>query len=91
MKKPIVAVFDFDGTLTYADSFLPFLREASNRTTFVIEMLRAIPACLAFFLVGLSRQQLKQRLIRRFLCGKSSDELRRIGDRYCADRLRKLL
>ena len=89
--KPTVAVFDFDGTITYADSFVPFLREASGRAIFVIKLILLGPIliCGAFGFIG--RKRLKEHLIRSFLSGKTITTLQIIGERFCANRLQCLL
>ncbi|MGB3298801.1 MAG: hypothetical protein WBA76_11070, partial [Phormidesmis sp.] len=37
---PTVAVFDFDGTLTLRDSFLPFLRAIAGRQRYWLGLLK---------------------------------------------------
>ncbi|EHS33029.1 hypothetical protein O1O_29079, partial [Pseudomonas aeruginosa MPAO1/P1] len=43
-----LSVFDFDGTLTYRDSFVPFLRFAFGNRGFVRRMLRMAGPSLAY-------------------------------------------
>lgn len=43
-----VAFFDFDGTLTRGDSLIPFLSMVRGRTRFVLDLLVAFPALVAY-------------------------------------------
>ncbi len=71
MNKPVVAAFDFDGTLSRGDSFLPFLREFAGTAHFMRKMLGLSPNLLAYLLGGMSNHDIKNRLLRQFLRGKS--------------------
>lgn len=87
----IIAAFDFDGTLTYRDSFLPFLNFVVGST------LKRKNLCLESFhffqyLLGyLSRQQLKEALLTRFLKGKGRREMKMYAERYAKEFLPTLL
>ncbi len=82
-----LAVFDFDGTLTYADSLLPFFRETAGRlgAWAGFGLLSPVLGALAFRLCG--NQAAKERFVRWFLAGKSSKELAALGSRFAAGRL----
>lgn len=58
-----LSVFDFDGTLTYRDSFVPFLRFAFGNRVFVRRMLRMAGPSLAYLCRRIDRDDLKARLI----------------------------
>ncbi|VFT57563.1 putative phosphatase [Pseudomonas aeruginosa] len=58
-----LSVFDFDGTLTYRDSFVPFLRFAFGNRVFVRRMLRMAGPSLAYLCRRIGRDDLKARLI----------------------------
>lgn len=62
-----LSVFDFDGTLTYRDSFVPFLRFAFGNRVFVRRMLRMAGPSLAYLCRRIGRDDLKARLIATFL------------------------
>jgi phosphatidylglycerophosphatase C len=66
---PVLSVFDFDGTLTRRDSFVPFLMFAFGKRAFVLGMLRMLPALLRYVRKGMNRDQLKAALIASFLKG----------------------
>jgi HAD superfamily hydrolase (TIGR01490 family) len=73
--KPVVAVFDFDGTLTYADSFVPFLRESSGFAKFWSGLLVLSPVTLAHALGLVSNSRAKERFIRHFFAGWTAERL----------------
>lgn len=76
---PVVAAFDFDGTLTYRDSLLPFMIfvRGKMRSTFYISL--EIPRLLGFVLKMVSRQEAKEALLSRFFGGENIESLRRWG------------
>lgn len=67
--KPILAVFDFDGTLTKHDSFVPFLRFAFGNITFALKMISLAAPSLLYLCKSLTRDALKEKLIATFLTG----------------------
>lgn len=82
-SKPVLSVFDFDGTLTYRDSFTLFLRVKLGFPRFIAGMAGlAIPATQ--HLLGIkNRDELKEDLIRNFLTGFSVAELGHLSDDFC--------
>lgn len=82
-NKPVLSVFDFDGTLTYRDSFTLFLRTEFGIRTYAIGLLRMALPSLKFLLGISSRDELKQRLINTFLCGISADSLAQLAEDFC--------
>jgi phosphatidylglycerophosphatase C len=72
-KETLVA-FDFDGTLTWRDSFMAFLRWRAGPARFALGMARLAPASLAY-LVHRDRGRLKMAATREFLGGATLDEI----------------
>jgi len=69
---PQVALFDLDGTLTWKDTLLPFLRGYLARYPARVLRLWRVPLALAGYVVGVSdRGVLKSRLIRAVMGGES--------------------
>lgn len=64
---PVLSVFDFDGTLTYRDSFMPFLLHAFRGPKFASKLLCLALPSTAYLCGKISRNDLKSRLIREFL------------------------
>ncbi|WP_050577217.1 HAD family hydrolase [Pseudomonas cremoricolorata] len=65
----VLSVFDFDGTLTHRDSFVPFLLFAFGKRAFAVRVLRMLPDCVRYVGKGLTRDELKAALIATFLTG----------------------
>ena len=75
---PDVAAFDFDGTLTTRDCFVPFLAASSGRAGVV----RAMATMSAASFAGRrapTRDEVKAHLVRRVLRGRSKNELSAAG------------
>jgi phosphatidylglycerophosphatase C len=80
--KNTVALFDFDGTITTRDTFIPFLYHLFGYTRVFGAFVRLAPQ-VALAAVGLSnRDRLKEHLIRDLFSGKSRQEIAEIGARY---------
>ena len=60
-RKAVVAIFDFDGTLTKGDTFLPFLYYVFGKWKFFLSLLYTSPFILAFFLKLTSNQNAKKK------------------------------
>ncbi|MBC7598828.1 MAG: HAD family hydrolase [Polaromonas sp.] len=72
---PVVAAFDFDGTLTQRDTFTPFLARGLGWPNFLWAILRCLP-WLAGYAVGLvSNGVAKQKLMLLTLKGRSTLEM----------------
>lgn len=72
-KAPVLSVFDFDGTLTRRDSFVPFLRFAFGNRAFAFRMISMLPAAIRYLAKGMTRDELKAVLIASFLEGARVD------------------
>ena len=68
---PLVAAFDFDGTITRRDTLVPFLRHVAGRVGFTRGFLGALPAA-----GGRERRDAyKAAVLQRVLGGRDADEL----------------
>ncbi len=90
-QKPVLAAFDFDGTLTYHDSFVPFLRYAFGTGVFVRKISSLLLPSLAHLSGRISRDQLKEKLIACFLTGVSEAWFNEKAQAFCDARWAKLL
>lgn len=85
MDKPVVALFDFDGTLTLSDTLPLFMRHATGRWGMMISMLSVLPAMLILAcngwrsVGGIDAGTTKERLLRRAFKGKRYDEVDNLG------------
>ena len=86
-----VAVFDFDGTLTRGDTFVPFLQTAAGGARFAGALLRAAPTLTRFALGRVPNDEAKEVLMRLSLGGKPLERLRKVGERYAREVLPRRL
>lgn len=91
MSQPLkpLSIFDFNGTLTYHDSFVPFLRFAFGNRRFVLRLLASLSP--HYLYGGMSRDQMKARLIRAFLSGVEQAWLQEQARAYCEARWTRLM
>lgn len=82
-SKPVLSVFDFDGTLTYRDSFTLFLRVELGIPRYVTGMATLAAPATRYLAGQKSRDELKEALIRNFLTGFSVAELENLSDDFC--------
>ncbi|MBB6155250.1 hypothetical protein HDC30_002473 [Pseudomonas sp. JAI115] len=88
---PVLSVFDFDGTLTRHDSFIPFLWFACGTPRFCLNMLKLAGPSLGFVCGRLSRDQLKAQLVSTFLTGVSVQWVREQASAFCQARWPRLM
>ena len=87
--RPLVA-FDFDGTLTWRDSFRSFLAWRAGWARYVLGMARLAPAAVAW-LGHRDRGVIKAAVAREFLWGVSREALMAEADRFAAEAAPRLL
>lgn len=81
MQKPVVAAFDFDGTITDRDTFPAFIGFVKGRGAFVSGFLLFAPWLLAYKLRLYPNWKIKQRLFSYYFKGMELADF----DRYCED------
>lgn len=86
-----VAAFDFDGTLTTADTLRPFLREGLGTVGFVRSLAGASPTLAAYALGRCDNHVAKERLLTCALGGRAVGEVAEWGSRFLTNRLPKML
>lgn len=79
----VLSVFDFDGTLTRHDSFVPFLRFAFGKREFLRRVLKLVLPGLRYLMRGMTRDELKAHLISTFLTGVEASWLRSRSVAFC--------
>jgi phosphatidylglycerophosphatase C len=87
--RPLVA-FDFDGTLTWKDSFLAFLAWRAGRARYLAGLAALAPA-MAAYAIDRDRGRLKAAATRRFLAGATRAELEADAQRFAAELGQSLL
>lgn len=90
-EKLIVAVFDFDGTITYVDSFLPFLRHVGGFWEFWFKMVLLFPSLLLHATGAMTNWQAKEKFLTRFLKGKTREALEKPAADFAQWRLAGLI
>ena len=87
-----LALFDFDGTLTRADTLGPFLREVAGNGAFVRAFASDAPRLALAGLGAGSRDAAKERMLRRLLGGRKHADLvvrgRAYGERVATKAMR---
>jgi phosphatidylglycerophosphatase C len=89
-NKKIVAIFDFDGTLTQCATTLPFLRFAFP-IKYIFLMPFWLPALLLFACHLITIDQLNNFICRLFFKNKSSDLIKCLGASFAHNKIPKLL
>ena len=78
-----LSVFDFDGTLTKHDSFVPFLRFAFGKRVFARRMVRLALPTLKCVGRRLTRDELKEVLIHTFMTGVDAKWIEEKAAEFC--------
>ncbi|QLK63476.1 HAD-IB family hydrolase (plasmid) [Enterobacteriaceae bacterium Kacie_13] len=78
-----LSVFDFDGTLTKHDSFVPFLRFAFGKRVFARRMVRLALPTLKCVGRRLTRDELKEVLIHTFMTGVDAKWVEEKAAEFC--------
>lgn len=82
---PVVAAFDFDGTLTRADTLGPFLRRSLGWPRYLWVLLRCSPWLAAYVLRLMSNHRAKARLLQVALAGWSTRQAERHAQDFVRD------
>ena len=77
-----IAFFDFDGTITAADSFLPFIRLAANRQRVVAGTLCLSPMIAGYRLGWVPATRMRASVAWFAFRGRRQSELSALGERY---------
>lgn len=82
-ETKILSVFDFDGTLTRHDSFIPFLRFAFGNRFFTRKIVKLAIPSLQCLRRKLTRDELKEILIATFLTGIEESWVQEKARNFC--------
>ncbi len=86
-EKPVIAAFDFDGTITTRDTLLSFLHHWEGSAACVSQMALLTPHFLGFITGLISRQTLKEALTNRLFAGRNIEELHAAGQAFASSPL----
>lgn len=90
-KLPIVAAFDFDGTITYRDSLLPFLNFISGKPLSALNLTLLLPQFTGFLFGFLNHQDIKEALLKKFIFAREYEEIKNFGIAYAKQTLPTLV
>lgn len=85
--QPLVAAFDFDGTLTWRDTLLPFLQRLLGTPTLLWVLFICSPWLAAYALRLISNHRAKAVLLRASLAGRTQAEVQRCALAFVKDDL----
>jgi phosphatidylglycerophosphatase C len=91
MEKPVVAAFDFDGTLTRHDTLLPFLRYLLGDARVARHALFLSPTLAGYGLGLIDNGIAKERVLVQCLAGKEMKALQQEGEHFALYMLPGLL
>jgi phosphatidylglycerophosphatase C len=86
-----IAVFDFDGTISFRDSFLDFIRFTHGGTRLLGCVALNIPFIIIYYIGLYPSHKLKQRFFSYFYKGFGQEILERKGIEYCEKRIDKII
>jgi phosphatidylglycerophosphatase C len=90
-EKPVVAAFDFDGTLTRRDTLFPFLLHVAGPVKFSWKIVLLL-ATLAGYALGLIRNdKAKIKVLTRFLVNMEMASLQQYAQQFAEQKLPSLL
>ncbi len=81
-SKPVVAAFDFDGTITTKDTFVPYLDRAFGRPRVRSAFASLAGDALKVVLKRSNRDQFKSKIIATLFPGQSAPRMRQIGQAH---------
>lgn len=90
-KMPVIAAFDFDGTLTYRDTLIPFLSSIFGMAKVYGKLLFLAPKLSLFPLGLLKRAAAKELILTAFLKGMQKEALEGYALRFATQALSKLV
>ena len=86
-----IAFFDFDGTITKADSTARFIRYLVGDSKFFIGIFFLLPFMFLYILNLISNNSIKQILITYFFKGKNINEFKKHAEYYSLNMLEPLI
>ncbi len=87
----VIAVFDFDNTLTKQDSLIPFLKSISSQSSFWWGMGIKSPMILAYIFKLIPNWQAKEAILTYFLSGKTIEQLNQSAQDFATNTIPTLL
>lgn len=89
--KPVVAAFDFDGTLTRRDTMFPFLLHVVGWRAFTRHLFMLVPTFVGYGLGLIRNDTAKELVFSRFFAGMSLVDLHKKAEQFAEFAVAKLL
>ena len=80
-----IALFDFDGTVTFKDTFTPFIYFATSRTRIALGTVLLGPMILGYKLGLIAAPRMRAAIARVAFQGRRESEVKELGARYSGD------
>lgn len=80
--KPVIAAFDFDGTITTKDMLLPFLCQLQTCPKNIVSSIKLMPILFAYKLKLMDNHTAKQKLLSQFIHDFSLTDLQNIAENF---------
>ncbi len=87
----VLVLFDFDGTLSRKDSFIPFLHFVTGTSGMIFRLILLLPSIALYLTNFRDNHWLKNRFITVFLKGLTVSELQELGQLFYDAKLKKQL
>lgn len=86
-KLPIIAAFDFDGTITYRDTLVPFIIYSRGWFRLIWAVMRHFPLLCSYMLGNKSRQEVKETFLTQLFQGFPISQVREWGLQFAETKL----
>ena len=86
-----LVLYDFDGTITHSDSFLPFIRFTKGQASFLSGLLMLLPDVVLFKLRIIPNWKLKEKFLSHFFKGWEFGRLKDQGVKFAMNKLPDLI
>lgn len=86
-----LAIFDFDGTITYRDSFIDFIIHVYGYPRYVVGMLKNLPYLLAYKATLYPNDKAKEKVLTHFFGGMQLDRFQELASVYSREKLPRIM
>ena len=87
----VLAIFDFDGTITNRDSFRHFLQYSVTKSDYYRGLIILSPVLIAYTLGLVPANVAKQKVFARFFGGWASERFGALAERYSSSEIGKIV
>lgn len=82
MESTGLALFDFDGTISFKDSFLEFIKYRKGKTVFYLNMMLLSPVLVLMKLGVIPNQKAKELVLQWFFKGEDENKFKKASARF---------